>query len=117
MNPRPTRTWRLGAVLLVLQATGAAAAAAAAQDPQRPRLETIVVTAHPLSAEGLALASEVLEGQELSRKLQSSIGATVGFEPGVQLKSPVTITGLNPAILTICSTRIFALFILASSPT
>jgi iron complex outermembrane recepter protein len=46
-------------------------------------IETLTVIAHPLSAEGLALSAEVLEGEELARSLRSSIGETVGNLPGV----------------------------------
>lgn len=131
MTTHPTRPWRLGSVLLALQAAGAAAhaaadadaaaAAAAPQDPQRPRLETIVVTAHPLSAEGLALASEVLDGQELSRKLQSSIGATVGLEPGVhastfgQASSRPVVHGLSGPRVRVMEDRIDSLDVSATS--
>lgn len=46
-------------------------------------IEEIRVVSHPLSAEGLALSSEILEGEELERRLQSTIGETVGRLPGV----------------------------------
>lgn len=59
---------------------------AAAGEAPRP-IEHVVVTSHPLSAEGLALSSEVLEGEELARKLESSIGETVGRQPGVHAAS------------------------------
>jgi iron complex outermembrane recepter protein len=63
--------------------------AAAADDgtAERRPIEHVVVTSHPLSAEGLALSSEILEGEELSRKLESSVGETVGREPGVHAAS------------------------------
>ncbi|MCB1685547.1 MAG: TonB-dependent receptor [Pseudomonadales bacterium] len=59
------------------------ALAAAEKADTTSEIETVVVTAHPLSAEGLALASESLSGEELSRRLAGSIGETVGYEPGV----------------------------------
>jgi iron complex outermembrane receptor protein len=45
--------------------------------------EVVVVAAHPLSGEGLSQASEVLVGDELSRKQAASIGATLANEPGI----------------------------------
>ncbi len=57
--------------------------------PERadPVLEEILVIAHPLSAEGIAQASDVLAGEELDRKVADSIGATVGNEPGIHNSS------------------------------
>ena len=46
-------------------------------------LEEVVVVAHPLSAEGLAQASEVLEGDELARKATINLGSTLANEPGI----------------------------------
>ena len=37
-------------------------------------LEEVVVVAHPLSGEGLAQASDVLDGKELARKMDSLAG-------------------------------------------
>ena len=46
-------------------------------------IEEIVVTAHPLSGEGLSQATDVLQGEELHRKLASNIGATLAKQPGI----------------------------------
>ena len=46
-------------------------------------IEEIVVIAHPLSGEGLSQASDVLQGEELHRKLASNIGATLAKQPGI----------------------------------
>lgn len=74
------------AALACVAATGANGETAPASS-SRSQLETVVVTAHPLSAEGLALSADVLENEELARKLESSIGETVGMEPGVHASS------------------------------
>ncbi|MEQ8860752.1 MAG: TonB-dependent receptor [Pseudomonadales bacterium] len=85
------------------------------------RLETVVVTAHPLSAEGLALAAEILEDEELARKLQSSIGETVGYEPGVhsasfgQAASRPVIHGLSGPRVRILEDRIDSLDVSVTS--
>lgn len=52
------------------------------QAPQK-RMEQIVVVAHPLSAEGLSQAVDVLEGAELDRKRATNIGATLAKQPGI----------------------------------
>ena len=46
-------------------------------------IEEIVVSAHPLSAEGLAQASTILAGDELTRRASASIGDTLKRTPGV----------------------------------
>lgn len=46
-------------------------------------IEEIVVTAHPLSVEGLSQAADVLEGEELDRKRAGNIGATLAQQPGI----------------------------------
>ena len=50
-------------------------------------IEEILVLAHPLAAEGLAQASDVLDDDELERKAVDNIGATVGNEPGIHNSS------------------------------
>ena len=50
-------------------------------------IEEIIVTAHPLSGDGLAQSSDVLQGDELERKVVDNIGATVGNEPGIHNSS------------------------------
>ena len=54
-----------------------------AQEKQPEAIEEIVISAHPLSAEGLATPADALDGEELKRKLADSIGATVAGEPGI----------------------------------
>ncbi len=55
-------------------------------------LEEIVVVAHPLSGEGLAQPSAILEGDELNRKKSYNIGATLAQEPGIHSASFGTAT-------------------------
>jgi iron complex outermembrane receptor protein len=50
---------------------------------ETPTIEEIVVTAHPLSGEGLSQAADVLVGDELDRKRSSNIGATLAKQPGI----------------------------------
>ena len=50
-------------------------------------IETIEVHAHPLSGEGLADTTTVVEGEELRRKAEPSIGATLDGEPGIHASS------------------------------
>lgn len=50
-------------------------------------IEEVVVTAHPLSGEGLAQASDILEGEELAQKLGTNLGDTLGREPGIHSSS------------------------------
>ena len=57
------------------------------QHDNQPALEEVRVIGHPLSAEGLAQAATVLSGEELQRKLQTSIGDTVALEPGMRSAS------------------------------
>ena len=67
---------------------GVAASAGEAPDEERTsEIEEIIVLAHPLGDEGLAQASDVLEGDELERKAVDNIGATVGNEPGIHNSS------------------------------
>ena len=50
-------------------------------------VEVVEVHAHPLSGEGLADTTTVVEGEELRRKAAPSIGATLGDEPGIYTSS------------------------------
>ncbi len=50
-------------------------------------IEELVVTAHPLSADGVAQPVEALRGEELDRKIADTIGATVSREPGIHATS------------------------------
>ncbi len=47
-------------------------------------IEEIVVVAHPLSGEGLSQAAVVLQGDALQEKLATTIGETLGQEPGIR---------------------------------
>jgi len=84
-------------------------------------IESITVIAHPLSAEGLALSSEILEGEDLAKKLGSSIGETVGYEPGVhsanfgQAASRPVIHGLSGPRVRIMEDRIDSLDVSVTS--
>lgn len=51
------------------------------------QLEEVVVNAHLLSGNGLAQASDVLAGDELTEQLQSSLGETVANTAGVRSAS------------------------------
>ncbi|MDZ7670922.1 MAG: TonB-dependent receptor [Gammaproteobacteria bacterium] len=96
-------------------------AAAQSDDAGSQPIETITVIAHPLSAEGLALSSEILEGEDLAKKLGSSIGETVGYEPGVhsanfgQAASRPVIHGLSGPRVRIMEDRIDSLDVSVTS--
>ncbi len=51
------------------------------------QIEELVVTAHPLSAAGMAQPFQQIDGKELERKLAPSIGATLAGELGVHSTS------------------------------
>ena len=75
--------------LLIHVAPVAAQDAAEAEDAAEdgPELEEVIVTAHPLSGEGLSEAVVVLEGERLERELADSIGATIARQPGIHSAS------------------------------
>ena len=50
-------------------------------------LEEVVVTAHPLSGQGLSQAVAVLDGATLERDMGTTIGATVARQPGIHSAS------------------------------
>lgn len=54
-----------------------------AQQNANSTLEETVVTAHPLSGEGLSQSVEILQGTELEEKLAANIGALLVNEPGI----------------------------------
>lgn len=54
---------------------------------QATTLEEVIVTSHPLSAEGIAQANSVIEGEELHRDVKASLGATVAAQPGIHSAS------------------------------
>ena len=85
------------------------------------KIEEVVITGHPLSAEGLAQPHDVLAGEELDRKAADSIGATVGNEPGIHNSSfgvavgrPV-IHGLDGARVRVLEDRIDTLDVSVTS--
>jgi iron complex outermembrane receptor protein len=108
-------TSALAAALCCVAAVAAQGGEPATRSAGGRPVEHVVVISHPLSAEGLALASEVLEGEDLARKLQSSIGETVGREPGVhaanfgQAASRPVIHGLSGPRVRMMEDRIDAL--------
>ncbi len=69
--------------LLALGLCWAGAAQTNAQEPHSHQIEEMVVTAHPLSADGTAQPFDRIEGDELARKLTDNIGDTVAQEPGI----------------------------------
>lgn len=112
---------RLFAAALCCVSGIAAAQSDDAGDVNRQPIETVTVIAHPLSAEGLALSSEILEGEDLKEKLGSSIGETVGYEPGVhsanfgQAASRPVIHGLSGPRVRIMEDRIDSLDVSVTS--
>ena len=82
---------------LIYTSTAAPAAAEeavdAAAEAADPKLEEIVVTAHPLSAGGLSQEAVVLEGAQLERDLADNIGATVDRQAGIHSASFGTAVG------------------------
>ena len=79
-----TQAYRL---TLMLSLCFAALQGVAEEDAQVSEIEEIIVTAHPLSADGLAQPADELRGEELNRKMADSIGATVAREPGIHTTS------------------------------
>lgn len=69
--------------LVVAMALATATAAAESADNANDEIEELIVTAHPLSGEGLSQAATLLTGAELDRKRAESIGATLASEPGI----------------------------------
>ena len=53
----------------------------------RDEIEEVVVLAHPLSAEGLAQASLVVEGDELNRSASANVAETLARQPGIHNSS------------------------------
>ena len=113
-------------VLFSLWLPGLAAAAAnqdsaAANGGEANTIEEVVVTAHPLSGDGLAQPAATLSSEDLNWKMADSIGATLAQEPGIHNASfgpavgrPV-IRGLDGPRVRIMEDHIDALDISASS--
>ena len=70
--------WLVGLIAVI---PGTVVAQEAAQTNNE--IEEVVVQAHPLSAEGLAQAAVVLEGDALTRNASSSIAETLARHPCV----------------------------------
>ena len=94
---------------------------AAASGGEANSIEEVVVTAHPLSGDGLAQPADSLSGEELNWKIAESIGATLAQEPGIHSASfgpavgrPV-IHGLDGARVRIMEDHIDALDVSANS--
>ena len=110
------------AVTAVATCLGGAAFAEEAPDDKQPaKIETIVITAHPLAGEGLAQPGDMLDGEELERKAVDNIGATVGNQPGIHNSSfgagagrPV-IHGMGGARVRVMEDRIDTLDVSVSS--
>jgi iron complex outermembrane receptor protein len=87
-----------------------------------PIVEELIVIAHPLSSEGLAQPSSVLEGDRLQRAAAATLGETLVNQPGVHNSSfgqavgrPV-IHGLGGPRVRIMEDRIDAMDVSVSSP-
>ncbi|HEY5647389.1 MAG TPA: TonB-dependent receptor [Pseudomonadales bacterium] len=99
----------------------AVSAGAAAPDDEQ-LIEEMVVSAHPLSGEGLAQPTTLLDGQKLHEGLSSTLGETLINLPGVHSASfgaavgrPV-IHGLGGARVKVMEDRIDAMDVSVSSP-
>ena len=69
---------------LILTATTTSAKTHSAETNSAEKtIENIVITAHPLSGEGLSQAVDILEGIELDRKVSTNIGSTLSKQPGI----------------------------------
>jgi len=74
-------------LMLVVSAATASGQEAAPERKDPHKIEEIVVIAHPLSAEGLAQVSLVLEGDALTRNLADNVGETLARQPGIHNSS------------------------------
>lgn len=103
---------------LILLALLTAPSLVAADD----NIEVVEVIAHPLSGEGLSQAAEVLDGEELLRAAQGTIGATLANQPGIhassfgQASSRPIVHGLGGARVRVMEDRIDALDASVTSP-
>ncbi len=68
-------------------AASAVALTGPAQAEEPEIVEEVIVVAHPLSGEGLSQAATVIEGAELARVKDASIGSTLGKLPGIHNQS------------------------------
>lgn len=79
--------WTLGLCLLGWAATAAGEADTDTSKGTENAIEEVVVTAHPLSADGLAQPTDTLAGEELAWSMADSIGATLANKPGIHSAS------------------------------
>jgi iron complex outermembrane receptor protein len=84
--------------------------------------EELIVTAHPLSGEGLAQPSSTLEGEDLDRALATTLGETLINQPGIHSSTfgaavgrPV-IRGLGGPRVKVMEDRIDSMDVSVSSP-
>ncbi len=84
--------------------------------------EELVVTAHPLSGEGLAQPTSILDGEELNRAVAATIGETLVNQPGIHNSSfgqavgrPV-IHGMSGPRVKVMEDRIDSMDVSVSSP-
>ena len=78
-----------GATTLALSVTSAYADAIEQQPATQNTdlIEEVLVSAHPLSGEGLAQAIQSLSGKQLQRNLAPSLGETLAAQPGIHSAS------------------------------
>jgi len=84
--------------------------------------EELVVTAHPLSGEGLAQPTSVLDGEELNRAMAGTLGETLINQPGIHSATfgaavgrPV-IRGMSGPRVKVMEDRIDSMDVSVSSP-
>ncbi len=100
----------------------AASGDSAQTQAQADFVEEMVVTAHPLSGEGLAQPTSILQGEELNRALAGTLGETLINQPGVHSATfgaavgrPV-IRGLGGPRVKLMEDRIDSMDVSVSSP-
>ncbi len=109
-------------VLLLVAAPLAWSQSSDSDNGDSETLDEVVVTSHPLAGNGLAVATNVIAGDELQRALTESLGTTVANTPGVHASSfgnaatrPV-IHGLGGARVRVMQDSIDTLDVSVSSP-
>ena len=119
-----TRYWglQLSVGALTLFTTGFATAQEDSSTIEDSTIEEMVVTAHPLSGEGLAQPVSVLEGEALDRALSATLGETLVNQPGIHSATfgpavgrPV-IRGLSGPRVKVMEDRIDTMDVSVSSP-
>ncbi len=83
MKPQSISVTRYRVLMLFLVLTVPGLPVMAQDTNNDNKIEELVIVAHPLSAEGLSQASDVLTGRELEQKVAENIGATLEREPGI----------------------------------